>query len=45
MPIFMTDSRKISSITGWQPQRDGSKLIQDIFDWIHTYEKELKGIF
>ncbi len=45
MPIFITDSRKISSITGWQPQRDGRKLIQDIFDWIHTHEKELKGIF
>ncbi|MCA2691129.1 MULTISPECIES: NAD-dependent epimerase/dehydratase family protein [unclassified Microcystis] len=45
MPIFITDSRKISSITGWQPQRDGSKLIQDIFDWIYNHEKELKGIF
>jgi len=45
MPIFITDSRKISSITGWQPQRDGRKLIQDIFDWIYNHEKELKGIF
>jgi len=45
MPIFITDSRKISSITGWQPQRDGRKLIQDIFDWIYDHEKELKRIF
>ncbi|MDB9508137.1 MAG: hypothetical protein ACKN87_19380 [Microcystis aeruginosa] len=40
MPIFITDSGKISSITRWQPQRDGKKLIQDIFDWIHPDEKE-----
>ncbi|NCR56580.1 MAG: NAD-dependent epimerase/dehydratase family protein [Microcystis aeruginosa LL13-06] len=45
MPIFITDSRKISSMTGWQPQRDGRKLIQDIFDWIYDHEKELKRIF
>jgi CDP-paratose 2-epimerase len=45
MPIFITDSRRVIEATGWEPQRNGKTLIKDIFDWIHTHEKELKSIF
>ncbi|MEA5536455.1 NAD-dependent epimerase/dehydratase family protein [Crocosphaera sp. XPORK-15E] len=45
VPIFVTDSRKIRKVTGWQPRRNAEKTLTDIYQWIIEYEKELKGIF
>jgi len=45
MPIFITDSRKVISMTGWQPQRDARKLLSDIYEWIVQYQDQVRNIF
>lgn len=45
VPIFITDSRKVMSATGWQPKRDARKTLIDIYQWIEQFEKEVKAIF
>ncbi len=45
VPIFITDSRQIRNITGWQPRRNAEETLTDIYQWIAEYEQSLKGIF
>jgi CDP-paratose 2-epimerase len=45
VPIFITDSRKVSAATGWHPQRNAKTTLQDIYTWICDHESEVRSIF
>jgi CDP-paratose 2-epimerase len=45
VPIFITDSRKIMAATGWQPQKDATTTLSEIYDWIHQYKQQVSEIF
>lgn len=45
VPIFITDSRKIQTLTAWQPQRDARKTLTDIYQWINKFESQVRDIF
>jgi CDP-paratose 2-epimerase len=45
IPIFITDSRKVMTATGWQPQRDAKTTLTDIYEWIHQYREQVRQIF
>lgn len=45
VPIFITDSRKVISATGWQPQRNAKTTLVDIYEWIARSEQQVKEIF
>lgn len=44
IPIYITDSSKISSKTGWKPMMKPEKTLRDIYNWIIEYETILKPI-
>lgn len=44
IPIFITDSSKIISKTGWKPIMNPEKTLQDIYNWIVEHEAILKPI-
>ena len=45
VPIFITDSRKVMSATGWQPQKDGKTTLTEIYEWIHQFKQQVTEIF
>ena len=45
IPLFISDSRRISSDTGWQPTRGVEVIVSDIFNWIRKNETALRPIF
>ena len=45
VPIFITDSRKVMSATGWQPQKDAKTTLTEIYDWIHQFKQQVSEIF
>jgi len=45
VPIFITDSRKVTAATGWQPKRDAKITLTEIYEWICLYEQQVKTIF
>ncbi len=44
IPVYISDNTKIKTITGWQPQKSMEDILQDVFNWIHSNEKQLKAI-
>lgn len=44
VPLYITDNSKITSQTGWQPQRSITDIVTDIYTWIKWNEKQLKPI-
>ncbi|MEI9934160.1 MAG: NAD-dependent epimerase/dehydratase family protein [Ferruginibacter sp.] len=44
IPIYITDNTKISNHTGWQPKKNITDIVQDIFGWINKNEKQLERI-
>lgn len=44
IPIYITDNTRVSNHTGWQPEKNITDVVRDIFEWIHTNEKQLKQI-
>jgi CDP-paratose 2-epimerase len=44
VPIFLTDSRKLAMATDWTPFCDPEKVLNDIYNWIHSNESKLKSI-
>ncbi|WP_375514626.1 NAD-dependent epimerase/dehydratase family protein [uncultured Nostoc sp.] len=44
IPIYITDSSKISSKTGWKPIINPERTLRDIYNWILEYETTLKPI-
>ncbi len=45
VPIFITDSRKVMSATGWQPRKNAKTTLTEIYEWIHQFELQLSEIF
>ena len=41
--IFLTDRRRLSQWSGWQPRRDARRTLGETFDWLRTNEADLKG--
>ncbi|BAY77155.1 3-beta hydroxysteroid dehydrogenase/isomerase [Nostoc linckia NIES-25] len=44
IPIYITDSSKISSKTGWKPIMNPEQTLRDIYGWILEHETTLKPI-
>lgn len=44
IPIYITDSSKIISKTGWKPRINPEQTLRDIYNWILEYETTLKPI-
>ncbi|MFN6496910.1 MAG: NAD-dependent epimerase/dehydratase family protein [Nostoc sp. DedQUE01] len=44
IPIYITDSSKIISKTGWKPMMNPEQTLRDIYHWILEYETILKPI-
>ncbi|MEH2198983.1 NAD-dependent epimerase/dehydratase family protein [Nostoc sp.] len=44
IPIYITDSSKIISKTGWKPMMNPERTLKDIYDWILEYETILKSV-
>jgi CDP-paratose 2-epimerase len=45
VPIFITDSSQVSSLTGWTPRMSPFQTLQDIYQWIVENEQQLVTIF
>lgn len=45
VPIFITDSRKVITATGWQPKRDAKMTLTEIYEWIYEFEEYVSDIF
>lgn len=44
VPVFITDSSQIMAKTGWQPQHDSTRVLQDIYQWLVENEAALKAV-
>jgi CDP-paratose 2-epimerase len=42
IPIYITDTAKISRLSNWVPKRDVKNILEDIFDWLKKNESTLK---
>lgn len=42
--MYITDNTKITSETGWKPEKDLRSVLQDIYTWIGQNETQLKAI-
>ncbi|MGN7613515.1 NAD-dependent epimerase/dehydratase family protein [Magnetococcales bacterium HHB-1] len=45
IPFYVTDHRKITKTSGWQPQHTLNALLSDTYQWIKKEEKQLKPLF
>ena len=45
VPIFITDSSKVMSATGWQPQKDAKTTLTDIYEWLIQFNDQVSEIF
>ncbi|ABK45364.1 NAD-dependent epimerase/dehydratase [Magnetococcus marinus MC-1] len=45
IPYYVSDTRKIKEILGWQPKRSVETIVADIHQWICSHEKQLSQIF
>jgi CDP-paratose 2-epimerase len=45
VPIFITDSRKVITATGWQPKRNAKTTLTEIYEWIHECKDVVSSIF
>ncbi|MFB2881270.1 NAD-dependent epimerase/dehydratase family protein [Floridanema aerugineum] len=45
VPIYITDSRKITETTGWTPKRNAENTLREIYEWIHKYKDIVNNIF
>lgn len=43
--LYLSDLSKIGSTLSWKPKKSPQQVLEDIFHWIHDYEKELINIF
>jgi CDP-paratose 2-epimerase len=44
VPIYITDSARVSAVEGWKPRRDASATLRDILEWIKAHERELRPL-
>lgn len=44
IPIFITDSRKVSEAANWSPQHRVDRIVSDIYQWIRDNQEALRPI-
>lgn len=44
IPIFVTDSSRVTAATGWTPKRSVETVVSDVFDWLRAHDKALGGV-
>jgi CDP-paratose 2-epimerase len=44
IPLYITDSSKLSRATGWSPRRSMEALVSDVHEWIRAHEPLLRPI-
>jgi CDP-paratose 2-epimerase len=44
IPLYITDNARIINHIGWQPKRNVTNVVTDIFNWIQQNEKQLSQI-
>jgi CDP-paratose 2-epimerase len=44
IPLYITDSSKLSRATGWSPKRSMETLVSDVHEWIRAHEPLLRPI-
>ncbi len=44
IPVFITDHSKITEVNQWKPEKNIKDILEDIYHWIHSNEKELSVI-
>lgn len=42
--MYVTDNSKINSLIGWKPEISINEIIEDVFYWIKTNDRQLKSI-
>jgi CDP-paratose 2-epimerase len=45
VPVFITDSRKVITATGWKPKKNAEKTLTEIHEWICQFEPQVSDIF
>ncbi|MBL1173942.1 NAD-dependent epimerase/dehydratase family protein [Pantanalinema sp. GBBB05] len=45
VPVFITDSAQVTLKTGWKPESDPRRTLNEIYQWMVEYESILKPIF
>jgi CDP-paratose 2-epimerase len=44
IPLYITDHRRVTAATGWQPRRDPRTTLADICQWIRDHETLLRPV-
>jgi CDP-paratose 2-epimerase len=44
IPWYISDSRKVADVSGWQPEIGLERLLQEIYDWLVAEETTLRPI-
>jgi CDP-paratose 2-epimerase len=44
IPLYVTDNSKVTRMTGWRPQLDPAKALQDIHRWICENEENVRAV-
>ncbi len=45
IPIFVTDTRNVTNVTGWRPKKNAETTLLEIYKWLHQFESQVGGIF
>jgi CDP-paratose 2-epimerase len=45
IPLYITDNTKVTSETGWQPEKNVKETITDIYNWLRKDEQIVKPVF
>ncbi|HMO61291.1 MAG TPA: NAD-dependent epimerase/dehydratase family protein [Ferruginibacter sp.] len=44
VPVYITDNTKITTLTGWKPEKNATHILEDIFTWLQANEQQLAPI-
>jgi len=42
--VFITDNKKVTQATGWEPKKNPDNIVEEIYQWIKTNEYQLERI-
>jgi CDP-paratose 2-epimerase len=45
VPFYVSDIRKISARTKWQPRHNVENTLDDVFQWLGQYRSQLESLF
>lgn len=44
VPLYISDCRRVSAVTGWMPRRDARTTFSDIHAWLRSEERRVKPV-